>query len=231
MKLFITTVFLAFPLMTLSGTVQAQGVYVTKGENGPVFSDKPQAGAKEVSLKPLTIVPAAKEPKERAAKSVPVVSGDSGSVKPDAVMSGYRSFSVVFPENNGSVVANTGAFEVRLAVDPPLLLGDGHAFVVSINGVPVGQRFTANEFMIPPEFWGRDLPPANQEAQLDASIIDASGQVLKKTAPVRFFMRYATLLNKPRNVLPRIAPPKMLPQKPKPETALPVGATMERVGR
>ena len=149
-------------VMAHTTTAVGQGVYVTPGDQGPVFSDKPQRGAKEVTLPPLTM------------------------------------FSVVSPENNGSVVANTAVFEVRVAVDPSLQLGAGHAFVVSINGRPVGQRYTATEFMIPPEFWGDTLPPANQSMLLEASIVDGVGQVLKTAPPVWFFMRHASLTNRPK---------------------------------
>lgn len=37
-----------------------QGVYVTPGENGPLFSDKPRAGARELRLRPLSVIPAEK---------------------------------------------------------------------------------------------------------------------------------------------------------------------------
>ncbi|MFZ4535630.1 hypothetical protein [Propionivibrio sp.] len=207
MKSFVTTVFLFCALMVQSATLHAQGVYVTPGKQGPVFSDKPQAGAKEVSLPPLNVVapPAAARTAAPSAAAV----ANSDSVKPDATAVAYRSLAVVSPENNGSVVANTAIFEVRVAVDPPLQLGERHAFVVSINGRRVGQRFTATEFMIPPEFWGDELPPPNQSMQLDASIVDGDGRVLKKAAPIRFFMRHATLRNhpKPRILLLPVVPP------------------------
>lgn len=37
-----------------------QGVYVTPGENGPLFSDKPRTGSREVRLRPLSVIPAEK---------------------------------------------------------------------------------------------------------------------------------------------------------------------------
>ena len=49
--------------------------------------------------------------------------------------------------------------------------------------------------MIPPEFWGDTLPPANQSMLLEASIVDGVGQVLKTAPPVWFFMRHASLTN------------------------------------
>jgi len=46
---------------------------------------------------------------------------------PVAAKTTYRSFAIVSPENEGSVIANTGIFEVRVSVDPSLQLGEGHA--------------------------------------------------------------------------------------------------------
>jgi hypothetical protein len=164
----------------------AQGVYVTPGPNGPIYSDKPQPGAKEMNLKPLNVVPKTEVP----AAPPPAPRGEAGSdERSRAAASAYRSFSVLQPEDNGSVAANTALFDVRLAVDPPLQIGRGHAFVVAINGQPVGVRFTATEFTIPPEYWGDTLPPVNQQMQLDAAIIDGNGEVVQSAAPVRFFMR------------------------------------------
>lgn len=204
MKSFVATVFLA--LMALSAALQAQGVYVTQGENGPVFSDKPQPGAKELSLRPLTVVAPTREPKAPAPVAAP--EGQAEVRKADAPPLAYREFSIVFPENDGSVVANTAVFEVRVAVDPPLRLGEGHAIVVSLNGQAVGQRYTASEFMIPPEFWGERLPPPNQTIELGASIVDANGQALKKALPIRFVLRQLAVMNRPRRVKvpPRPAP-------------------------
>jgi hypothetical protein len=211
--------------MVQNATLYAQGVYVTRGEKGTVYSDKPQPGAKEVALPPLNIVTPPKE--VRAAKPAATVAAPAAAPAPgsdnrdlDAAVLPYRSFSVISPENNGSVVANTAVFEVRVAVDPPLQLQIGHAFVVSINGRPVGQRFTASEFMIPPEFWGDTLPPPNQQLQLDASIVDGVDQILKQAAPIRFYMRYATIQNRPRPphvppVSPAPAPPKAPLAKPR----------------
>jgi len=229
MKSFTTTVFCA--LLTLSAVVQAQGVYVTQGDNGPVFSDKPQPGGKEVTLRPLSVVPPPKEFKgvPPAPPTVPATPDDVKST--DVLPLSYQSFSVVSPENNGSIVANTAVFEVRVAVDPPLQLGEGHAFSVKLNGQAVGQRFTATEFMIPPDFWGDALPPPNQTVQLDASIVDANGQVLKKAAPIRFVLRYATVMNHPRRPVPLPnARPKPLP-KPTLEPEPAAGFTTKRLGK
>ena len=215
MKYFLTTIILLCVLMLQCATLQAQGIYVTPGAKGPVFSDKPQSGAREVTLQPLNVV--APQPASRPAASAPAP-GTGDSTMPEFSGPAYRSFAIVSPEDNGSAAANTALFEVRVAVDPPLQLGAGHAFVVSINGRPVGQRFTATEFIVPPEFWGDTLPPANQSMQLDASIVDAGGEVIKKAKPIRFFMRFVTILNSPRRPvplpLPIASPHRPMPQPP-----------------
>lgn len=208
-----------FVSIVLLQTAAAQGVYVIQGEQGPIFSDKPQPGAREVALPPLNVVAPPQEP--RPVGGVLPDNPRSDAVKADPAS--YRDFSIVQPENDGSVVANNGAFEVRVAVDPPLQLGAGHAIVVSINGRPVGLRFTASELTVPPQFWG-DLPPPNQDLQLDASIVDGAGRVLKSAAPVRFVMRHATLLNQPRRHPPPPAPKPPPEPPPRPAKATGVGA-------
>ena len=174
---------LALAVCALSATLAlAQGVYVTPGENGPLFTDKPRPGAREVTLPPLNVV----------APPRPVVTpGNGARAKPENEMAVYRSFSIVLPENDSGVTANDAVFAVRVVADPPLQLGEGHAFSVSINGRAVNQRFTTTEFLIPSEFWGDHVPPHNFSVQLDASIVDGQGQLLKQAAPVRFVMLHS----------------------------------------
>ncbi len=201
-------------LVAGSSLLFAQGVYVIQGDKGPVFTDQPQAGAKEVKLRPISVVPAVKPPPAKPASSTP-----AAEPKNEASAPVYDSFSVVSPANDGSLAINSGSFEVRLAINPPLQLGEGHAFVVSLNGRQVGQRYTATEFMIPREFWGDELPPSNQFMQLDASIVDKQGQILKREEPVRFLGRYVTILNRPHphQLMPPVQPHRPPPvQKPPP---------------
>ena len=192
---------------SLSGAASAQGVYVTPGEHGPVFSDKPQSGAKEVTLKPLNVVPstppvsarkggASGGEKESAATGA--AHGKGGAVVADV----YRHFAIVSPTDNGSVLGDTALLEVRLAVDPPLLLGEGHAFVVRINGRFVEQRFSSTEFVIPPEFWDEGYLPGNSRVQVEASIVDGAGQIVMRAVPVEFYSRQRVVYPQPYPVVP-----------------------------
>ncbi|MBL8392416.1 MAG: hypothetical protein JNN21_11160 [Candidatus Accumulibacter sp.] len=201
-------------LFAVRAALAADEVFVTRGASGPVFSDRPQPGARPVTLPPLNVV----EPVPVGRPPAPAV-GTPGEAagRGEAAAASYRRLAITFPEEGGAVVANTALFEVRLAVEPPLQLGEGHAFAVAINGRPVGQRFTASEFMIPPEFWGDTLPPPNQFYQLDAAIVDSAGRILLRARPVTFQMRHAVMA--PRRHWQRPSPPAVV--QPRPPAGLP----------
>ncbi len=197
----------------LTAAAVAQGVYVTRGENGPVFSDKPQSGAKEVTLKPLNVVPSTPVMPARPDSLAPgKPPGRSGAPAANA----YQHFSIVSPVDNGSVLGDTSLLEVRLSVDPPLSLGEGHAFVVRINGRFIEQRFTSTEFVIPPEFWEDGYLPANSRMQVDASIVDGAGQVVMRAAPAVFHTRQRMVYPQPYPAVPVYPAPRppLRPVKP-----------------
>lgn len=213
---------------------QTQTVYEVRGPNGPVYSDKPMPGARAIELPPLNVVdfkaaPPATNPASAPVSipaAVPATPGASTATtprKPDsgkALAPAYRSLYIVSPEQNGSIIAPSASFEVRLALEPALLLGEGHAFAVSINGKALSQRFTASEFMIPDEFWGDKLPPPNQRYQLSARVIDRDGATLKEALPVVFTLRYAPIRPLPTNQSQR-TPAKVAEPDPSPNQAKP----------
>jgi hypothetical protein len=171
-------------LVVLSVHVLAQDVFVTRGENGPVFSDKPQSGAKEVKLRPLTVVPAPDTVSTSdARKPVDWPAGTPERVSREAAPA-YRSLRMVMPTDGGSVAGDTALLEVRLDVTPPLLAG--HSFMVRIDGRPVDQRFTATEFVIPPEFWPDGFLPSGRSVQIDVAVVDERGQVVLRAPSARF---------------------------------------------
>lgn len=214
---------LLLALLSPHQSLLAQGVYVTHGPNGPVFSDKPQEGAKEVALPPLNVIAAPKEtpksPATKAPPAAPPLRPDENNLKESAQtpvqMPAYSGLLILSPEDNGSVLANSGEFQVRLAVDPPLQLGAGHAFNVRINGRDIGRSFTSTEISISSAFWGGALPSDNQALQLEVSIVDAKGQILKQAAAVRFYLRHISNLYHPEQAVPL---PQPLPNQPIPPT-------------
>lgn len=172
----------------------AQTVYESKSGQGRVFSDRPEPGARAIELRPLNVV----EPIKGGATQAPAGDKDGKEKPGKEVAPGYRSFAVVFPEADGSVAINNGTFQINLRSDPPLQIGQGHAFTVRLNGRQVPGRYTATEFMVPQEFFGDAAPAVSvQRYQLDASIVDATGATVTTAAPVQFNGRYVTILQNP----------------------------------
>lgn len=212
--------------LCLSALAPAQTVYESKGGQGKVYSDRPTPGARAVELRPLTVV----EPVPVAPAAAAEPARDGGRQRQAAAPPTYQSLRVVFPEEGGSVAANNASFEVRLAVDPPLRVEQGHAFALRLDGRPVPGRFTATEIMVPPEFFGNIPPSGVQRHVLEASIVDAGGQTLLTAPPVDFQTRFVTVLQRPHGLRPRPAPPPAPVQPPAPalEPAPPAGRRLDR---
>lgn len=198
-------------ILAAPGLALAQTVYESKSGQGKVYSDRPAPGAKAIELRPLTVI----EPIPVAPAAAEAAQDSGGRPRQEAPAPAYRSLRVVFPEAGGSVAANNATFEVRLAVDPPLQVAKGHAFVFRLDGRPVPGRFTATEIMIPPEFFGEVAPSGVQRHVLEASIVDAGGQSLLSAPAVDFQTRYVTVLQRPHGFPPRPVPAPQPPVPPK----------------
>lgn len=195
MKPIVIGLLAAFTLVCMNRFVLAESVYVTKGKNGPIFSNVPQPGAREIDLKPLNVIEPPVQPGSRDAVSSESAPSSTERKKQATPETTYRSFFVVYPQNGEAVATSTAELEVHLAVEPSLQLDRQHAFAIELNGRQVTQRYTSTEFLIPPAFWNDQLPPDNQAVQLDASIVDGEGRVLKQAQPVQFVMRRVFLPN------------------------------------
>lgn len=192
--------FLAVVSLLVAAGVLAQPVYESRDASGTrVFTDRPSSGGKPVDLKPLNVVePIPVPPPSPAA---PVAADQRQSAPAPA----YRSLSIVFPEPGGSVGINTATFEIRVAVDPPLQIANGHAFVFRMDGRNIPGRYTSTENMVPPEFFGDVLPAGSQQHVIEASVVDGQGKVVISATPVSFQTRFFTQLQRPRP-LPRPLP-------------------------
>lgn len=173
----------------LTGSAAAQTVYESKDSKGRVFSDRPSPGSKAVELRPLNVI----EPVPTA----PAASKAAAEEARPGAAPAYRSLSVAFPEAGGSVAVNNATFEVRVSIDPPLQVGKGHAFMLRLDGRTVPGRYTANEMMVPPEFFGDVVPAGAQRHVLEVSVIDAQGASILTAAPVDFQTRFVNVLQRP----------------------------------
>ena len=202
----------ALSLMFFCAEIPAQGVYVTRDKNGTVFSDKPQAGSKELKLPPLTVIPAPPPGEANKAKPPPERPARRDKREPE-IIEPYRSLTVIAPADGSRVGGDTSFLELRLAIDPPLRRAEGHAFIVDIDNRPVEPRFTATEFVIPPRFWPDGYLPSNQSSQIDVAVIDSSGQVLILAPSAHFRTLPVIVWPRPYPVRPGYRPPPP-PKKP-----------------
>ena len=214
--------------LLLASVVMAQTVYESTSGQGRVYSDRPTTGSKPLELRPLNVI----EPTHVAPASPKAAAPEEPKTVAPALA--YRSLTVVFPEQGGSVASNTATFEVRVSIDPPLQIGKGHAFLLRFDGRTVGIRYTSTEMMVPPEFFGEAIPAGAQRHLLEVSVVDGQGGAVFAATPVDFQTRFVTTLQRPhqpRPLLP-VTPPRPVPKplpapapfsEPAPDNRQPVG--------
>ena len=161
----------------------AQPVYESRDRAGPVFSDMPSPGAREVPLPPVNVMdspasaatPAAAQPRAAAAAA-------------------YARLAIMQPEDGGTVHSNTGQFAVALALEPPLQIDRGDAIAVRVDGTPLAERRTTLQFDITTDEWQQAAGDQVEHA-LEVAVVDRAGNALLVAAPVRFYVHRASRRN------------------------------------
>jgi hypothetical protein len=172
-------------VLALSGftvATLAQTVYESRDKTGgTVFSDRPTPGASSVDLPPPNVInspPAAAPAPAPAASAAPVPH--------------YRNLVISLPEPQGTVHSNTGAFDVRARLSPPLRPSDRVG--VSIDGNAVPTLFRSTQLHISEADWRSTATgQGNGEHVLQLAVLDANGVLLIESAPVRFFIKHAAV--------------------------------------
>ena len=80
-------------------------VYESKDKAGPVFSDRPSTGAKQIELGPANVIQTTPVPQQAT---------------PTATAPYYTALAISSPENEGTIHSNTGAFDVSVQLQPAL---------------------------------------------------------------------------------------------------------------
>jgi len=165
----------ALPLLIwlLPAIACAQTMYECPGKEGPVFTNTPCAGGKELDLGPPNVIDTGNPPQQQPAQvDAPV----------------YSVCTIVSPQYGGTVHTNTGAFQVSLAL-PPGLQG-GNAISVSLDGTQLPTLRYSLQFDITQEEWD-SAAAANVQHLLQASVVDRSGNTLIAATPVQFYVHRA----------------------------------------
>ena len=151
-------------------------IYECQGSNGPVFSDRPCPGAKVLDLPPANVI----DTDTPAQQPAP----------PQAAAPVYTAFSILQPDDRGTVHTNTGQFSVSLSLTPALQ--DGNSIVVSLDGTQLPTLRTSLQFDVTPTEWQEAATDTTRHT-LSASVVDASGNPLISANPVQFYAHRATV--------------------------------------
>jgi hypothetical protein len=165
--------------LLVAATVLGGPAYKSIGPDGTVtYSDRPMPNAEEVRLP---------EPSSYAPPALPQSGGRAAS--PAAPVSGgeYSNFAVVTPKNEETLHNRDRWVDVDLSLDPGLLEGD--SFTLILDGAQLAKGLRTKQIRL------TDVQRGPH--QLEASILDASGQEVLRTAPIRFYLITETVIKEP----------------------------------
>jgi hypothetical protein len=172
-------IFLATLLALCSTLAMAQAaVYESKDKAGPVFSDAPTPGAEPVALPPLSVIPEPQTPPQPP---------QTQAVAPAP----YSQLVIVTPANEGTIHTNTGAFDMRVQIQPSLRIRNGDAIIVRLDGNQLARGYHGTAIHIKAADWARAATAESIEHSLQVAITDRTGAVLIESAPVRFYAHRA----------------------------------------
>ena len=154
----------------VAGLASAAIYQTTDEEGNVVFSDEPSSGAKAVDLPPL---PTYSAPKYRTPEPA-----EHASAKPGA--KGYSSLRIRQPEPDATIRDNTGAVPVAVAIEPKLNQAAGHRLQFLLDGQPMGDPGTQTSTTLTNIDRGTH--------QVEAAVVDASGNQIKRSDSVRFYL-------------------------------------------
>jgi len=177
-------------LLVLAAGVHAE-VYKSVNESGEVvYSDQPSPNAQRMKLPEL---PTYSPP------PIPSFSAGTSQTKPVAA-SPYKSVKIVVPENDATVRDNQGIVRVEVALDPSLMVQQGHKIQFYLNGEPHGVPVGTTSI----SFSNLDRGTYT----LTSSVVNAEGAVLSSAAPVVFHLHRESVLNpnSPLFVKPKSTP-------------------------
>jgi len=153
----------------------AQTVYESKDKAGPVFSDRPSAGAVPVEVSPPNVV------------SAPAVKPTPDAPAPSGAAPAYRRLVVQRPAEQDMVHSNNGAFDISASLSPPLRPNDRVRVLIDGNLVPT--LFRSTRLQISERDWQSTAVGSNSEHTLQLAVVDANGKAWIESAPVRFYLR------------------------------------------
>lgn len=152
------------------------------GAGNVLYSDTPPPGG-EAKMMDLP-APSSYAPR-KLPEGAPTKRAEGETTK--APTASYKRFAITKPGSAATVHSAEGLVPVELAIEPPL--AENHYVTFTLDGVSIGDRMQTNAFTL------RGVERGSHSLQ--ASLVDANGKQLAKTAANRFTLRHDTLFMRP----------------------------------
>ncbi len=166
--------FVTLSLLTFQ-PVPAQ-VYKTINPDGSVtYTDQAGERAEPVHIAPIQLYSPpttknnnAKQPSQSATNQQPDTANNTPTV--------YTEFYIASPQHDSAIRANAGTLTLTLSLTPPLNIKQGDKIMLSLDGQTVGKPSTQLSYTL------TNLDRGSHT--LSASLINASGAIIKVTTPI-----------------------------------------------
>jgi hypothetical protein len=169
-----------------------------------VFTDMPSQNAKPVDIQaPSSVEAMPVAPRVEAPKAAP---------QDSSAFNGYQAMVITQPENGAGLNNGAGDVDVSVSLVPPLRTDLGHGLTITMDGRPVLQNSARMNVALADVDRGEHV--------LEAFVVNASGQVVFQSAPVRFSLQRTSLFLPGRaGQVPPSAVPTPRPIAPTPRAA------------
>jgi hypothetical protein len=154
-------------------------IYESQGPSGPVFSDQPSPGAREVILPPpnVVVVP-------------PLPPPETDATAPADPPAPYTALAIASPAEGDTIHTNTGAFDVTLKIAP--FLRDGDRIELKLDGTVLRRAFRSTAISVTEDDW-QSAAAENVQHTLQAAILDQNGNLIVESPVVSFYAHRATI--------------------------------------
>jgi hypothetical protein len=153
-------------------------VYESRDKDGPVFSDRPTAGATPVTTSPPNVV------------SLPVPAPMPAPASAPAAAP-YRSLVFVSLGEGGTIHSNTGAFDFSVRAVPALRPTD--RLRVQLDGRELAGSYRGTHLHVSEADWRSAARNESVEHTLQVGIVDGQGNVLIVSDAIAFYVQRATV--------------------------------------
>lgn len=174
----------------LSPAVMATTVYrSTDAQGNVIFTDQPDRGGERVELPEVTVVPSRRQDEPAPRQAEPREEGGEAQRSVSSPFMPYSRFRIASPEHETTLpTGSAGNVPVELAIEPELR--DDHQVRLLVDGEVSQSAMHTTAFMLTNLDRG--------EHELQAELLDGSGQVRHRSAPVTLYVQRASA-NLPQN--------------------------------